>query len=93
MEEKVDNCKKTINNLLEKMNNMERRNEERMTKLMKEHRLELKRAQSDSSNGSSHGGHRTDGGGDRDRKSRDTIQLSTKEENSKPRKKGGQLID
>ena len=43
MEEKVDNGKETINNLLEKMNNMERRNEETMTTMMKEHRSELKR--------------------------------------------------
>jgi hypothetical protein len=64
MEEKVDNGKETINNLLEKMNNMERRNEERMTTLMKEHKSELKRARNNN-DGGDRGGHRTDGGGDR----------------------------
>ena len=43
MEEKVDNGKETIT--------MERRNEERMTTLMKEHISELKRARSNNNGG------------------------------------------
>ena len=68
MEEKVDNGKEMINNLLEKMNNMERRNEERMTTMMKEHRSELKRARSNNNDSGGQGGHQTDRGGERDTK-------------------------
>ena len=69
-EEKVDNGKETINNLLEKMNTMERRNEERMTKLMKEHRSELKRARNNNNEGGGNDRYRTNGDDydERDRK-------------------------
>ena len=50
------------------MNTMERRNEERMTKLIKEHRSELKIAQSNNNDGGGHKGNRTDSGGNRDHK-------------------------
>ena len=55
MEEKVDSGKATINNLLEKMNPMERKNEERMTNLMKEHQPELKIVQSINNDGDVYG--------------------------------------
>ena len=42
VEEKVKAERATINNLLEKMNTMEKRNEKRLTKLTKEHKAELK---------------------------------------------------
>ena len=64
MEEKVDSEKTTINNLLEKMNTMERKNKERMTTLMKEHQSELKRVRSDNDDNGNNGKHRTNGGDD-----------------------------
>ena len=72
MEEKVDKERATINDLLEKMNTMERRNEERMTKMMKKHKLELNRARNNYNNDDGCGWHRTNGdsggGGERDSK-------------------------
>ena len=57
VKEKVKAERATIKNLLEKMNNMEKINEERLTKLMKEHTAELKRARSDDGGGRGSGGH------------------------------------
>ena len=66
VEEKVDTERAMINNLLEKMNNMGKKNEERMTKLMRDHKAELKRASpNDDDSGSSRGGYQggNSGGG------------------------------
>ena len=55
-EEKVKAERATINNLLEKMNTMKKRSKERSTKLMKEHKAELKRARSNNDEASGGGG-------------------------------------
>ena len=44
VEEKFEAERATINNLLERTNTMDKRSKERLTKLMKEHKAELKRA-------------------------------------------------
>ena len=46
VEEKIDTERVTISNMLEKMTNMEKTNEERMEKLTKEHKAELTRGRS-----------------------------------------------
>ena len=72
VEEKVEAERAMINNLLEKMNTMEKRSKERLTKLMKEHKADLKRVRSnnDKASGSGGGYRGSSGGGDgeRDRK-------------------------
>ena len=69
MKEKVEAERATTNNLLEKMNTMEKRSKERSTELTKEHKAELKRARSNNDVGSGSGGYQTnDGGGERNHK-------------------------
>ena len=64
VEEKVEAERATINNLLEKMNTMEKRSKERLTKLMKDHKAEIKRAKSNNDITSSGGrGYQGGGGG------------------------------
>ena len=55
--ENINTKQATINNLFEKMINMEKKNEERMTKLMRDHKAELKRARTNNGGGSSSGGY------------------------------------
>ena len=55
VEEKVNTEQATINNLLEKMINMEKKSKKRIEKLMRDHKAELKRARVDNSGGSSSG--------------------------------------
>ena len=70
MEEIVDSGKETINNLLDKMNAMERKNEERLTTLMKQHQSDLKRFRNDNNDGGGNDRHRTNNGGDYGRDSK-----------------------
>ena len=64
VEEKVNTERATINNLLEKMTNMERKSEERIEEMMRDHKADLKRARVNDSGGSSGGGYRGNKGSD-----------------------------
>ena len=68
--EKVEAERAMLKNLLEKMNNMGKTNGGRLTKLVKEHIAELKRARSNDGGGRGSRGHRTgsSSGGKRDYK-------------------------
>ena len=63
--EKFNTEQATTNNLLEKMTNIERKSEERIEKLMRDHKAELKRERVNGSGGSSGGGYRGNTGSGR----------------------------
>ena len=77
---KVDTECATFNNLLEKMNSMERKTEKRMTSMMKEHKAELKRARAKGNGGGSKGGYQGSkgGGGYQGDANQDTVERERK---------------
>ena len=94
VEGKVEAERVTISNLLEKMNTMEKRNEERLIKLMKEHKADLKRARNDDDGGGSSEGYQgsSNGGGKRDYKKARTQGRHLKERKANNRAKWEELL-